>query len=157
MNKKIFLVGLPGAGKTTLGMELAVHLGRQFVDLDQEIEKDLKQSIRKIFSEQGEAFFRQQEYQHLHKIITEVPEFVLATGGGTPCFFDNMEQMNQLGSTIFINTPISQIKQRLQQDSIRPLMQSNTLESLMEKRISWYQKAEHTITNLEELIGLVKN
>ncbi len=157
MSNKIFLVGLPGAGKTTLGMELAVHLGIQFVDLDQEIEKEHKEAIRNIFSEKGEAFFRQTEYSHLRKVIEEIPEFVLATGGGTPCFFDNMDQMNSTGTTIFINTPILQIKQRLQQDSVRPLMQTNTLEELIDKRIHWYNQAKHTVSTLEELIGLFKN
>lgn len=150
MSQKVFLVGLPGAGKTTLGMELALQLGIPFVDLDQEIEKETKQSIRSIFSEKGEAYFRQLEQDHLSRVIREMDDFVLATGGGTPCFFDNMDVMNASGETIFINTPIDQIKQRLQQDTVRPLMQTNTLESLYQKRKKWYDQAHHTIESKED-------
>ena len=147
-------MGLPGAGKTTLGMELAAHLGIQFVDLDLEIEKHTKQSIRTIFAEAGEAHFRQLEKLHLKKIIDEIPQFVMATGGGTPCFFDNMESMKSNGKTIFINTPVETIKKRLQQDTIRPLMQTNTLEKLLEKRKSWYRQAQVEVSSYDELIDL---
>lgn len=150
MSQKIFLVGLPGTGKTTLGMELAVNLHLQFVDLDQEIEKAEKQTIRSLFAERGEAHFRQLEFTHLRKVIEELDSFVLATGGGTPCFFDNMNVMKSHGTTLFINTPISTIKQRLQQDSVRPLMQTNTLESLFAERAQWYKQAHHTIKTIEE-------
>ena len=150
MSQKIFLVGLPGTGKTTLGKALASQVQAQFIDLDQEIEEKTKQSIRSIFAERGEDFFRQLEYDHLRRIIADVESFILATGGGTPCFYDNMEVMNNTGKTIFINTPIEEIKQRLQQDSARPLMQTHTLESLYEKRIRWYKQAQYTITSLEE-------
>ena len=154
MSQRIFLVGLPGAGKTTLGMELALELRVPFIDLDQEIEKHTKQTIRTLFQEQGEAAFRQLEYDHLRRVIRETEHFVLATGGGTPCFFDNMEQMNASGKTIFINTPIAQIKQRLQQDSVRPLIQTTTLEELYEKRKEWYAQAQHTITSLSDLLEI---
>lgn len=148
------MVGLPGTGKTTLGMELAVYLGLPFVDLDQEIEKNTRQKIRSIFQEKGESYFRQLEYFHLRRVINEIPEFVLATGGGTPCFFDNMHLMKDEGTTVFINTPIHQIKQRLQQDAVRPLMQTNTLEHLLKERKKWYEQAHSTITGLTELLEL---
>lgn len=151
MSKRIFLVGLPGSGKTTLGMELANNLNIQFYDLDQEIEKAEKQTIRSIFAEKGEAHFRQLEFDHLRKIIENADDFVLATGGGTPCFFDNMELMNKSGNTIFLNTPILTIKHRLQQDSVRPLMQTNTLEELHEKRKEWYEQAQYKVETLEEV------
>ena len=133
-------------------MELAAHLGIQFVDLDLEIEKHTKQSIRNIFSDQGEAHFRQLEKLHLQKVIDELPQFVMATGGGTPCFFDNMDIMKAAGKTIFINTPIATIKKRLQQDTIRPLMQTNTLEDLLEKRESWYRQSDLEVSSYEELL-----
>lgn len=148
------MIGLPGAGKTTMGMELAQQLTRFFVDLDQEIEKDQKQSIVNLFGSTGEAHFRQLEKLHLNKIIREVDEFVMATGGGTPCFFDNMEKMNTTGETIFIDTPIEKIKARLQNDTTRPLMQSNKLEELYENRIDWYRKAKYTVQSLDELLSL---
>lgn len=135
-------------------MELAIHLSIPFIDLDQEIEKDTKQSIRSLFSEKGEAHFRQLEYLHLSKIVGELPRFVMATGGGTPCFFDNLDKMKKAGKTIFINTPIDLIKKRLQQDTVRPLMQSNTLEQLYEKRREWYEKADAVVQSQTELIAL---
>ena len=147
-------MGLPGAGKTTAGMELANHLGIPFVDLDLEVEKHAKESVQSIFSARGEAQFRQLEKQHLGKVIEELPRFVMATGGGTPCFFDNMEVMKLNGKTVFINTPIPTIKKRLQQDTTRPLMVTNTLEGLLEKRGRWYLQADQKVTNLDELMAL---
>lgn len=151
---KIFLIGLPGAGKTTMGLDLAVDLGLQFVDLDQDIEKANKQSVREIFEEKGEAHFRQLEKLHLDKVLDELDEFVMATGGGTPCFFNNLETMKRAGVTIFINTPIEQINERLEKDSTRPLMKTATLEELLAKRKEWYSQADHTIQEYKELIKL---
>ena len=142
MSSKIFLIGLPGTGKTTMGMELAMQLNLPFVDLDQEIEKNEKQSVTSIFEEHGEAYFRQLEKLYLQKVIDELAEFVLATGGGTPCFFDNMKLMNATGATVFIDTPIQTIKERIKEDTTRPLMKSNTLEKLYEERKTWYAKAK---------------
>ena len=154
MSEKIFLVGLPGAGKTTLGMELANDLGIPFVDLDLEIEKHTKNSIREIFSEKGESHFRQLEKYYLNNVINDLSTFVMATGGGTPCFYDNMEAMNLAGSTVFIDVPIETIKKRLEEDTTRPLMKKNTLEDLLENRIGWYDQASHTIQNYQELLQL---
>ena len=152
MSQKIFLIGLPGAGKTTMGLELGLHLILPFIDLDQEIEKETKQSVRAIFEENGEAHFRQLEKMQLQKAIEFIPSFVMATGGGTPCFFDNLELMNKTGETIYINTPIETIKERLEKDSSRPLMINNSLESLLKKREDIYKSAKETVTSLKELI-----
>lgn len=154
MSQKIFLIGLPGAGKTTMGLELGLHLTLPFIDLDQEIEKETKQSVTEIFTQQGEAHFRQLERIHLQKAIESIPSFVMATGGGTPCFFNNIDLMKNVGQTIFINTSIETIKGRLEKDSSRPLMNSNTLESLLEKRKEFYSLAENTVLTLYELISL---
>ncbi|MEM6643286.1 MAG: shikimate kinase [Bacteroidota bacterium] len=148
--RKVFLVGLPGSGKTTLGMELAIHLQIPFIDLDQEIEKGSKQQIPVIFKEHGEGFFRQLEFETLRKVVPAHDKFVLATGGGTPCFFENMVYMNEMGTTVYLNTEVDQIKRRLQQDSVRPLMQTNTIEGLHKERKKWYEMAMHTIANREE-------
>lgn len=154
MNQKIFLVGLPGAGKTTMGMELANELGKPFVDLDLEIEKNTKSDIKSIFAEQGEAYFRQLEKKHLLQIINEIPAFVLATGGGTPCFFDNMEVMKDSGTVIYINTPIDKISKRLAVDDTRPLLKKHSLSSLLSSRRRWYEQAGHTIQTYQELLLL---
>lgn len=154
MKKRIFLIGLPGAGKTTMGLDLAVDLGIQFVDLDQDIEKSAKQSISEIFAEKGEAHFRQLEKLHLEKVLEELDEFVMATGGGTPCFFNNLETMKKAGTTVFINTPVDQIQKRLEKDTTRPLMKSTTLQELLSERKEWYSQADHTIKEYKELIEL---
>ena len=154
MSQKIFLIGLPGAGKTTMGLELALKLNLHFVDLDQEIEKAEKQTVKAIFEEHGEAHFRQLETQHLEKIIRTLPDFVMATGGGTPCFFRNMEVMNSEGITIYIDTPIDVIQNRLNLDTSRPLMKSTTLENLLEKRQKWYDQAHKKVSSLRELTSM---
>lgn len=151
---KIFLIGLPGSGKTTMGLELGLHLTFPFIDLDQEIERATKQSIKDIFSEKGEAHFRQLEKEQLQKVIESIPSFVMATGGGTPCFFNNMESMNLQGETVFINTSIETIKGRLDRDTTRPLMSNNSLEHLLFVREEHYSQANHTIDSLGELITL---
>ena len=154
MSKKIFLIGLPGAGKTTMGLDLSVHLGIQFVDLDQDIEKATKRSVSEIFQEEGEAHFRQLEKLHLEKVITELDAFVMATGGGTPAFFNNLETMKEAGEIAFINTPIEIIDQRLANDSTRPLMKSNSLLELYDKRKGWYNQANYTIQEYKELVNI---
>ncbi|WP_420316698.1 shikimate kinase [Ekhidna sp.] len=154
MSRRIFLIGLPGAGKTTMGLDLAVHLGLQFVDLDQDIEKASKLKIKEIFEEKGEAHFRQLEKLLLEKVLDELDDFVMATGGGTPCFFNNMETMKRAGTIIYVDTPIDEIHQRLNRDTTRPLMQSNTLENLLEKRKEWYNQADYTIQKYKDLIKL---
>ncbi|MFM8739263.1 MAG: shikimate kinase, partial [Cytophagales bacterium] len=98
---KIFLIGLPGSGKTTLGKQLAERLNIRFVDLDTEIEKSEGESIALIFKRFGEDHFRKAESTQLQKWANLNEDFVMATGGGAPCFFDNMEVMNQSGTTIF--------------------------------------------------------
>jgi shikimate kinase len=154
VNQKIFLIGLPGSGKTTMGLELGLHLTLPFVDLDQEIERSAKQSIMNIFDENGEAYFRQLEKTQLEEVSKSISSFVMATGGGTPCFFENLELMNQQGVTVFVNTPIETIKERLEKDTSRPLMRNNSLENLLSKRVEYYCQAKHTISSLNELIDL---
>jgi shikimate kinase len=151
VKNKIFLIGLPGAGKTTMGLNLAHHLSLPFVDLDQEIEKSEKQLIPSIFEEKGEAHFRQLEKLHLERVIREMGAFVMATGGGTPCFFNNLETMKNAGTTIFIKTPLGEIKRRLETDASRPLLKAHTLEALLEKRKRWYLQADHIIEDYDDL------
>lgn len=154
MSQKIFLIGLPGSGKTTMGLELGLYLTIPFIDLDQEIERSTGQSIPSIFENEGEAQFRQIEKKQLQNVSESIPTFVMATGGGTPCFFNNIDFMNEHGSTVFINTPIKTIKERLEKDSTRPLMRTNSLEELLSKRKDWYQEAKHQIVTMEDLFNI---
>lgn len=97
---RIFLTGYMGAGKTTLGKAFARELNIPFIDLDWYIEERLHKSIRELFIERGEASFRELERTMLHE-VAEFENVIISTGGGTPCFFDNMEYMNDNGQTVF--------------------------------------------------------
>lgn len=98
--KRIFLMGYMGSGKTTLGRAFARAEGLEFIDLDWYIEERLHKSISELFAERGEEGFRNLERKMLHE-AGEFEDVVIACGGGTPCFFDNMEYMNRQGTTIF--------------------------------------------------------
>jgi shikimate kinase len=147
---KIFLLGLPGSGKTTLGKDLSKALHLLFVDLDSEIEKQAGKKIIEIFSEQGENQFRRLESAELKKWCTSSTGFIMATGGGTPCFFDNMERITKAGTSVFLDVPVSEIVRRMEGTSLleRPLLGSLQREEVQEKigrmrsqRILFYQQA----------------
>ena len=119
---KIFLIGFMGCGKTTLGKKLAYILKHQFIDLDSCIEEQEGKTISQIFQEDGEDYFRNLERVYLNRII-EKEDVVISTGGGTPCFFDNMDQMNENGKTIYINMhPKELLPRLLSSSSKRPLL-----------------------------------
>lgn len=103
---RIFLTGYMGAGKTTLGKAFAREMSVPFIDLDWYIEERFHKSIRELFTERGEASFRELERNMLHE-VGEFEDVVVSTGGGTPCFFDNMEYMNVAGRRCsWMYTPI---------------------------------------------------
>jgi shikimate kinase len=110
---KIFLIGLPGSGKTTVGKDLARKLSVPFLDLDAEIETREKQQIQQLFKTQGESYFRKIESMVLKEWCTSTRDFVMATGGGTPCFFDNMDQINKSGESIFLDVPTKEFANRI--------------------------------------------
>ena len=152
---KIFLLGLPGSGKTTLGKELSVLLGLRFVDLDLEIEQDTGKKIREIFEERGEIYFRELESQALGAWCVSPSGFVMATGGGTPCFLNNMETINRSGKSIFLDVPPEVIAERIRHDGHqeRPLLASLQPDELNDKikilrlnRINHYHQALFTLS-----------
>ena len=98
----IFLLGFMGAGKTTIGRDLANSMNFKFIDLDEYIEKKENSTVFDIFNKKGEKHFRQLEHYSLKELIL-LNNIVIATGGGTPCFFDNISIMNKYGLTIYIN------------------------------------------------------
>jgi shikimate kinase len=150
---KIYLIGLPGSGKTTLGKQLAVKLEADFVDLDSAIEQTEGKSIAAIFKERGEDAFRQRESDLLHQYAASTSPFVMATGGGAPCFFSNMDVMNTSGVTIFLNVPAAEIARRLASAlHTRPLFSGmdsysikDHVEFLRSQRLPFYKKARHNI------------
>lgn len=99
--RPIIIIGYMGAGKTTIGKALAKDLGVMFYDLDWYIESRMRKTVKQIFDEAGEDGFRQIEHNMLHE-VAEFENVVLSCGGGTPCFFDNMEYMNQCGETVYL-------------------------------------------------------
>ncbi|MBS1680798.1 MAG: shikimate kinase [Bacteroidetes bacterium] len=167
---KIFLVGLPGCGKTTLGKQIAEKLNLVFIDLDLEIEKTETKTVQQIFSESGESAFRVIESKTLKELCLSKTDFVMATGGGAACFFDNMATMNQAGKTIFIHVPVDEIILRLNKQNLeeRPMFRNlnpqqlkEKLELLLSERITFYQKAQlkfmGTKISAEEIVHSLKD
>lgn len=129
----IFLVGFMGCGKTTLGKKVAQKTGYSFIDLDELITQQIGTTITQYFETFGEAAFRQIEKEKLHSLKDE-NHAIIATGGGTPCHFENMEWMNQHGKTIYIKLSPKALLSRLSQTEIetRPLLIGKSNEELLE-------------------------
>lgn len=161
MFMKLYLIGLPGSGKSFLGKELAAALKISFIDLDAVIEREAARSIAQIFSEKGEAYFRSLEATALRQ-QSKNPDFVMACGGGTPCFHNNMQFINETGKSIFLNVPVHQIAHRLKDSrpDNRPLLKNaqsleSELNKLLEKRIGFYQQASATVEDAASLSTVV--
>lgn len=154
---RIFLIGYMGAGKTTLGKAFAREMNLSFVDQDWYIEERFHKTVQEIFAERGEQGFRELERQMLHE-IAEFEDVVISTGGGAPCFYDNMEFMNQKGETVFLNVAPDVLFSRLKIASQnRPILRGKTNEELkafiakaLDKRAPFYSKAKY-IFNADEL------
>ncbi|HXA02000.1 MAG TPA: shikimate kinase [Cytophagaceae bacterium] len=152
---KLFLIGLPGSGKSTLGKDLSEKLNYPLIDTDDVICKKEGCSIEEIFANKGEDYFRKIESNILKEVI-QTNNAIISTGGGTPCFFDNMEVINQNGLSVFLNIPLKDITKRLLEsvEKNRPLIQGKNPEQvqkfLMEKlkeRISFYNQANIEFTD----------
>ena len=123
---------MPASGKSTVGRLLARLLDTPFIDLDNEIVKEEGLEIAEIFSSKGENYFREIERKCLLKLLNNKGGFVLATGGGAPCFYDNMQQMNNFGITIFIDVAIDDLYNKLliKGTEKRPLLKNKLQEDL---------------------------
>jgi shikimate kinase len=140
---------MPGSGKSTLGKQLAVALKTIFVDLDEEIENQEKQTIPEVFRQRGEAYFRKVESSLLNQWASSDKKFVMATGGGAPCFHDGMKIINESGKSIFLDVPISDLIARAAKATNRPLLEGDVeerLKTLYEKRMPIYRQATLTIS-----------
>lgn len=150
--KRIILIGYMGAGKTTVGKSLAKELGLSFYDLDWYIESRMHKTVAQLFAERGEEGFRQIEHNMLHE-VAEFEDVVLSCGGGTPCFFDNIDYMNEQGQTVYLKaTPEVLHKHLLMGKVERPLLKGKTPEQLiafireqLEKRELYYNKARYQL------------
>ncbi|MBN9381362.1 MAG: shikimate kinase [Chitinophagaceae bacterium] len=164
---KIFLIGFMGSGKTHWGKLLSAKLQLPFRDLDSLIVDKEQKSIADVFSEKGEEYFRYREMETLEELVGREESFVLSCGGGTPCFFNNIEFMKKSGRVVWLNTSVDVLKERLLKERMsRPLIKEISDEELkryiirkLSERKMYYEQAdiivnEESIT-LEELIRLL--
>lgn len=148
---KIYLIGMPGSGKTTLGKQVAAELNLPFVDLDHEIEAQAGKAISQIFADDGETSFRLLESQLLKEWATKADDFVMATGGGAPCFHEGIKIINDSGFSIFLDVPLEQLVKRVEKKNHRPLLRGEhselhaKLEKLRETRLTIYRLASITL------------
>ena len=163
----IFLIGFMGAGKSSQAKKLAARLNFESIDLDELIEKTVKQSISEIFKISGEQHFRKIESETL-RALSEKQNAVIATGGGTPCFFDNMQWMNEKGITVYLKIHPGTVYHRIAPSkSKRPLIShmndADLMEYIMEtmiERAPFYNQAKIQMSGLnlktEDLVSALK-
>ena len=153
---RIYLIGYMGCGKSTLGRKLAATLNLSFIDLDTFLEEKYFRTIPQIFAEEGEAGFRKKEQTVLHE-VSAFDDVIVATGGGAPCFFDNMEVMNNTGFCIFLDVDTGSLVNRLiHAKTERPIINGKSpeelhlfIEEMMVKRRPFYEKARYIIKGEE--------
>lgn len=162
--KRIYIIGLPGVGKTTLVNSLSEQLNCSGFDLDNLIEQHQQRPITAIFEEQGETVFRDIESETLGWHTLNEEDFVMACGGGTPCFNENMDFMNAHGLTIYLNEPVEIIAQRLTKEKAhRPLITKlddgqilSYLIDLKTKRETFYLQAKLVVNNAAQIADKIK-
>lgn len=149
---RIILLGYMGAGKTTVGKALSKEIGMPFYDLDWYIESRMHRTVKQIFDERGEEAFRKIEHNMLHE-VAEFENVILSCGGGTPCFFDNMDYMNRQGETIYLKATPDVLYGHLKMGkTVRPLLLNKTpdevqafIQEQLAEREKSYNKARHTV------------
>ena len=150
--RRIILIGYMGSGKTTVGKALSKETGMMFYDLDWYIESRMRKTVSQIFAERGEEGFRQIEYNMLHE-VAEFEDVIISCGGGTPCFFDNMDYLNQQGEVVYLKaTPETLYKHLMMAKVERPLLKDKSPEELiayitehLKERSPFYEKARYSL------------
>lgn len=150
--ERIYLIGYMGSGKTTIGSVLAQSLNWSFIDLDELITNRSGKTVPEIFNQYGETVFRELEASALHSTFHK-SHIVIATGGGTPCFYENLEKMKEHGSTIYLNVSVDELIRRLTSDpTIRPLVSGKTpgelgqhIQQHLSRRLTHYNKADYIV------------
>jgi len=150
--KRVILIGYMGSGKTTVGKALSKETGMMFYDLDWYIESRMRKSVSQIFAEKGEEGFRKIEYNMLHE-VAEFEDVIISCGGGTPCFFDNMDYLNQQGDVVYLKaSPETLYKHLLMAKIERPLLKGKSTDELiayitehLKQREPFYEKARHIL------------
>ncbi len=158
MVNRIFLIGYMGSGKTSMGKLLAESLHFTFEDMDARIEKKYHRTVSEIFNQMGESKFREIERDCLHE-TADFENVVISTGGGTPCFFDNMEYMNAKGITVYLRLTAEQLATRLENSrkGKRPLLADRKGDELLRfiqqglnAREPFYNKAQRIVSGTDE-------
>ena len=150
--KRVILIGYMGSGKTTVGKALSKETGMMFYDLDWYIESRMHKSVSQIFAEKGEEGFRKIEYNMLHE-VAEFEDVIISCGGGTPCFFDNINYLNQQGEVVYLKaSPETLYKHLLMAKIERPLLKDKSADELiayitehLKQREPFYEKARHML------------
>lgn len=155
-----------GSGKSYWAQRLADESNIDWMDLDAEIEKETSLTIKEIFETEGEAYFRNKERDALHN-LSAYQNIIVATGGGTPCFHNNMQWMNEHGSTVWIDEPVEVLVERLKPEKAhRPLIRNLSDEELksflsnkLKEREPFYSQARFRFSSndltIEELLELL--
>lgn len=163
----VFLIGFMGSGKTTYGRKLAAHLKIAFVDLDEVFEKQNEMTIANYFAVFGEEKFREKESELLKNTVYPT-NAIVSTGGGLPCFFDNLDWMKQHGTVVYLQVPPKVIAARLSNAKTeRPLLQHKTGGELLQyinqkltEREPFYLQAQIIASGVgitpQKLVGLIK-
>ena len=149
---RIIIIGYMGSGKTTVGKALAKELDMPFYDLDWYIETRMRKKVSQIFAERGEEGFRKIEYNMLHE-VAEFEDVIISCGGGTPCFFDNIDYMNQQAQVVWLKAEPEVLHQHLLMGKgDRPLLKGKSPEELiafikeqLEWREPYYSKARYML------------
>lgn len=160
---KIALIGYMASGKTLVGKRLAEALNIPFIDLDQEIEKETGQKISDLLPIKNGLHFRKIEREQLLRVL-ELPNFVLSSGGGTPCYYNNMEEINAKATSIYLQETPKILSDRLKADKQkRPLVKSIEDEELFEfvakhlfERRSFYEMANYSVRGEDKIEQIVK-
>ena len=150
--RRIILIGYMGSGKTTVGKALSKETGMMFYDLDWYIESRMRKTVSQIFAEKGEEGFRKIEYNMLHE-VAEFEDVIISCGGGTPCFFDNMDYIRSVGESVYLKATPEVLAQHLKMRKVeRPLLKGKNEDELLEfiraslkEREPYYLKAEHVV------------
>ena len=150
--KSIIIIGYMGSGKTTVGHALSQELGLPFYDLDWYIETRMHRTVKQIFDEKGEEGFRKIEHNLLHE-VAEFEDVIISCGGGTPCFFDNIDYINRQGETVYLKCTTDVLYKHLKMGkTVRPLLLNKTpdevktfIEAQLKQREPFYAKAKHIV------------
>lgn len=151
MGQIISLAGFMGCGKSSVGLALATMMHIPFVDLDKYIEERAREAIPDIFETKGNAFFRELEHECLMELLEkDEGSFILALGGGTPCRDDNLEAIQKHTFCFYLRATENELTKNLEGSiDSRPMLKSNTIHSLLEKRIPYYNKVARVIFDVD--------